>query len=102
MNLKVVSAGLLCLSLGITAMAAPQAKKKAPEKKAAGGKVVTTKSGLKYEDMVVGKGAGPKAGQTVTVHYTGWLTNGTKFDSSKDRGQPFKFPIGEGHVIKGW
>lgn len=63
---------------------------------------MTTTSGLKYEDLVVGKGASPKPGKTVVVHYTGWLTNGQKFDSSKDRGQPFEFTIGQGEVIKGW
>jgi len=67
-----------------------------------GAKVTSTASGLKYEDMVVGTGATPKAGQTCSVHYTGWLTNGNKFDSSRDRGQPFTFPIGQGSVIKGW
>ncbi len=65
-------------------------------------KTVTTASGLKYEDIVVGKGPSPKKGDTVSVHYTGWLTNGQKFDSSRDRGQPFEFPIGMGRVIKGW
>ena len=65
-------------------------------------KAVTTPSGLKYEDLVVGKGAQPQKGQTVVVHYTGWLTNGKKFDSSLDRKQPFKFKLGEGRVIKGW
>lgn len=67
-----------------------------------GGQEVTTSSGLKYEDTKVGTGAEAKSGQTVAVHYTGWLTNGTKFDSSKDRGQPFTFPLGGGRVIKGW
>jgi FKBP-type peptidyl-prolyl cis-trans isomerase FkpA len=67
-----------------------------------GGNEVTTASGLKYEDTKVGTGAEAKAGQTAVVHYTGWLTNGTKFDSSKDRGQPFSFPLGGGRVIKGW
>ena len=66
----------------------------------------TTPSGLKYEDTVVGSGAAAAAGQSVTVHYTGWLTDGVikgkKFDSSKDRGDPFVFPLGKGHVIKGW
>ncbi len=62
----------------------------------------TTASGLKYEDKVVGTGASPKTGQRVTVHYTGTLVNGTKFDSSLDRGQPFTFVIGTGSVIKGW
>lgn len=65
-------------------------------------KEATTASGLKYTDIVAGTGANPAPGQTVTVHYTGWLTNGTKFDSSVDRGQPFQFKIGKGQVIKGW
>jgi peptidylprolyl isomerase len=65
-------------------------------------KVVTTASGLKFEDLAVGKGASPKKGDTVSVHYTGWLTSGEKFDSSRDRGQPFEFHIGQGQVIKGW
>jgi peptidylprolyl isomerase len=65
-------------------------------------KVITTPSGLKYVDLVVGTGASPTPGQMVTVHYTGWLTNGKKFDSSVDRGQPFTFTIGQGQVIKGW
>jgi FKBP-type peptidyl-prolyl cis-trans isomerase FkpA len=63
---------------------------------------VTTSSGLKYEDIVIGQGQEAKAGQTVAVHYTGWLTDGKKFDSSKDRGQPFTFRLGSGQVIKGW
>ncbi len=63
---------------------------------------VTTPSGLKYQDTVVGNGPAPRQGQKVSVHYTGWLTNGTKFDSSRDRGQPFQFTLGRGEVIKGW
>jgi FKBP-type peptidyl-prolyl cis-trans isomerase FkpA len=63
---------------------------------------VTTDSGLKYEDITVGEGAEAVAGKTVSVHYTGWLTDGQKFDSSKDRNDPFQFPLGAGHVIKGW
>jgi peptidylprolyl isomerase len=59
-------------------------------------------SGLQYAIDHPGTGAQPTAGQTVSVHYTGWLTNGTKFDSSRDRGQPFQFPLGMGRVIKGW
>lgn len=59
-------------------------------------------TGLKIEDIVVGTGESPQKGQTVVVHYTGWLENGTKFDSSVDRGQKFEFPIGMGRVIKGW
>ncbi len=67
-----------------------------------GGGTVTTASGLKYVDEVVGTGPSPKSGQNVTVNYTGTLENGTKFDSSFDHGQPFTFPIGVGKVIKGW
>ena len=63
---------------------------------------VTTPSGLQYEDLVVGSGDSPRTGQTVVVHYTGTLSDGTKFDSSRDRGQPFSFTIGVGQVIKGW
>ena len=69
---------------------------------AAAGKEVTTPSGLKYIDLKVGHGPVPEKGKTVEVHYTGWLTDGTKFDSSVDRGRPFTFPLGMGRVIKGW
>ncbi len=64
--------------------------------------IVTTDSGLQYEDLVVGDGPEAKSGDTVSVHYTGWLTDGTKFDSSVDRGTPFEFHLGAGQVIKGW
>jgi peptidylprolyl isomerase len=63
---------------------------------------VTTPSGLKYTDEVVGTGPSPTIGSNVTVHYTGTLENGTKFDSSVDRHQPLTFVIGTGSVIKGW
>jgi FKBP-type peptidyl-prolyl cis-trans isomerase FkpA len=63
---------------------------------------ITTASGLVIEEVVVGEGAEARAGQTVSVHYTGWLTNGSKFDSSKDRNEPFAFPLGARHVIAGW
>ncbi len=63
---------------------------------------VTTASGLIIEDLVVGEGAEAAAGQHVTVHYTGWLTDGRKFDSSKDRDDPFAFALGARHVIAGW
>lgn len=62
----------------------------------------TTPSGLKYRDIKVGTGVQPKKGQVVVVDYTGTLTSGKKFDSSRDRGQPFQFTIGVGQVIKGW
>ena len=63
---------------------------------------IQTASGLEYVEIVEGTGRRPKAGESVSVHYTGWLTSGRKFDSSLDRGQPLVFPIGRGRVIKGW
>lgn len=63
---------------------------------------ITTASGLVFEDSLVGEGAEARAGQMVTVHYTGWLTDGSKFDSSKDRNDPFQFALGRGQVIGGW
>ena len=74
----------------------------APTKTAPAAKTITTASGLKYQDLLEGKGPSPKPGSHVMVHYTGWLTNGTKFDSSLDRNQPFAFTLGRGEVIKGW
>ena len=73
---------------------------------AANAETVTLPSGLKYQDEVVGTGPEPKAGQQVTVQYTGWLDEGgkpgKKFDSSRDRGTPFTFTLGAGQVIAGW
>ena len=66
------------------------------------GAPVTLPSGLKYVDLKKGGGAEAKAGASVSVHYTGWLTDGKKFDSSVDRGEPFQFKLGAGMVIKGW
>ena len=63
---------------------------------------IKTPSGLTIEDLVVGTGDAAKSGQRVSVHYTGWTTDGKKFDSSKDRGQPFSFGLGRGEVIRGW
>ncbi|MGE0475129.1 MAG: FKBP-type peptidyl-prolyl cis-trans isomerase [Nitrospirales bacterium] len=64
--------------------------------------VITTSSGLQYVDIKKGEGREAHAGETAFVHYTGWLTDGTKFDSSKDRDEPFAFRVGAGRVIKGW
>lgn len=62
----------------------------------------TTASGLVIEELEQGNGAAAAKGKKVSVHYTGWLTDGRKFDSSKDRSDPFQFPLGAGHVIRGW
>ena len=76
--------------------------KKPEDSKAKKENIITTATGLKYIDEAVGSGPTPKTGKKVKVHYTGWLKDGTKFDSSVDRGQPFEFIIGVGQVIKGW
>jgi FKBP-type peptidyl-prolyl cis-trans isomerase FkpA len=68
----------------------------------ASGSPVRTPSGLEYEDLVVGEGKTAEPARVVRVHYTGWLTNGKKFDSSKDRNEPFEFTLGAGRVIRGW
>jgi FKBP-type peptidyl-prolyl cis-trans isomerase len=86
--------------LGMVTMATGQENNASPTKVT--GKPTTTTSGLQYWNIVVGTGATATAGKTVKVHYTGWLTDGKKFDSSVDRGQPFEFPLGAGRVIKGW
>jgi len=78
----------------------PVAVKPKPAALSAG--AVKTASGLTYLITQNGTGRTPKVGETVVVHYTGTLTNGTKFDSSRDRGQPISFPLGQGRVIKGW
>jgi peptidylprolyl isomerase len=98
MNRRVFVAAIgACLIAAGIAGAAP-GKKAAPKKS---GKTVTTKSGLKYIDIVVGKGKSPKPGQTVVVDYTGWLANGTQIDSSKGKA-PIEFPLGTPGIIKGW
>ena len=94
--LTVIALAGLGTLLAVTSPGSAQDKKE--EKK----KVVTTKSGLKYEDLKEGTGAEAKKGDTVEVHYTGTLTNGKKFDSSHDRNEPFSFKLGAGMVIKGW
>ena len=66
------------------------------------GEIHTTGSGLQYVETLLGQGDEAVSGKPVTVHYTGWLTDGQKFDSSRDRGQPFRFGLGAGQVIKGW
>ena len=92
-----LSAMLLAASLPAFAAVHPS-----PKPVAKAGKTVTLADGLKYTDVVVGKGPSPKAGQTAIVHYVGTLTNGTKFDSSRDRNEPFSFAIGTHQVIPCW
>ena len=91
----------LSCALAILAAATLLAQKTASPTKVTG-KATTTASGLQYWDIVVGTGATAVAGKPVKVRYTGWLTDGKKFDSSVDRGQPFGFTLGAGQVIKGW
>lgn len=91
---KIVASVIMAALLAVPAFAAQAAKKGAV-------KTVTTASGLKYIDVVVGKGASPTAGKQVKVHYTGTLENGKKFDSSVGKA-PFSFVIGVGQVIPGW
>jgi hypothetical protein len=87
---------------GVLPVAEEQTDGNAPGIPPLTGEIQTTSSGLRYIEEFPGTGASPQAGQTVNVHYTGWLTNGQKFDSSVDRGQPFSFPIGQSRVIRGW
>ena len=86
---------LLCFSSGSIAADNKETKKMAEQ-------TVTTESGLKYLDMTVGTGRLAELGDTASVHYTGWLADGKKFDSSVDRKEPFSFRLGAGQVIKGW
>jgi FKBP-type peptidyl-prolyl cis-trans isomerase len=88
------------LALVATVAVLAQTNTSAPTKVTGPGK--TTASGLTYWDIKVGAGEAAVPGKPVHVHYTGWLTNGKKFDSSVDRGQPFVFTLGAGEVIKGW
>ena len=92
---------LSIIILGIVTMTPGNAQTNTSPTKVTG-KPTSTPSGLQYWDITVGTGTTAVSGKTVKVHYTGWLTDGKKFDSSLDRGQPFSFPLGGGQVIKGW
>jgi FKBP-type peptidyl-prolyl cis-trans isomerase len=97
-----ICAGALLMEAQEKAASAPAKKPSTAAPTPVTGDPVVTKSGLKYWDIKVGDGAEAVRGKTVRVHYTGWLTNGKKFDSSVDRGQPFDFRLGAGDVIRGW
>jgi len=101
MKYRIATAILVLTAITLSAQTAAQkTDTSAPTKVTGDG--VKTSSGLQYWDITVGTGDVAKQGSHVKVHYTGWLTNGKKFDSSVDRGQPFEFTIGRGEVIKGW
>jgi FKBP-type peptidyl-prolyl cis-trans isomerase len=95
---------LLTLSIALLAQSKKAAKsdKKADGPTAVTGKPTTTTSGLEYWDIKKGSGKLAEKGKKVSVHYTGWLTNGKEFDSSRDAGEPIQFNLGTGEVIKGW
>ena len=97
--------GLLAALAVFLGMACGQQGADTPAIQDSGGKMaeyVTTASGLQYRDLEVGTGEAARQGATASVHYTGWLMDGTKFDSSLDRGDPLEFRIGAGRVIQGW
>lgn len=102
MSRRALSALAIGLGLVLAAFPASADDPKKNDKTTQEKKVVTTKSGLKYQDIKDGEGKEAKAGDTVEVHYTGWLKDGKKFDSSRDRDEPFAFKLGAGMVIKGW
>jgi len=100
--MKTIAVTLAILGLMLSARAQTDKKAATGGPTKVTGAPTKTPSGLEYWDIKVGTGAVAQAGHKVKVHYTGWLTNGKKFDSSVDRGQPFEFMLGGGQVIKGW
>jgi FKBP-type peptidyl-prolyl cis-trans isomerase FkpA len=96
-NIRIAAIAVIVLVLAVIGFAIFSSMQKGDT-----GNMITTASGLQYQDLVVGTGATAVAGKTVSVHYTGYLEDGTKFDSSVDRNQPFEFTLGTGMVIPGW
>jgi peptidylprolyl isomerase len=101
-NTRIIIIVVLVLVVALAAFFAFQKSKTKTTTSTGDGNMITTQSGLQYQDVVVGTGAEAVAGKSVTVHYTGTLQDGTKFDSSVDRNQPFTFTLGAGEVIPGW
>lgn len=95
--IRTIMLAVALVTSGLLPLAGAEDKMQAPA-----GQTVTTGSGLRYVDLVVGTGRQAEPGDTATVHYTGWLASGKKFDSSLDRNEPFSFRVGAGQVIKGW
>jgi peptidylprolyl isomerase len=101
-NTRIIIIVVLVLVVALAAFFAFQKSKTKTTTSTGDGNMITTQSGLQYQDVVVGTGAEAVVGKSVTVHYTGTLQDGTKFDSSVDRNQPFTFTLGAGEVIPGW
>jgi FKBP-type peptidyl-prolyl cis-trans isomerase len=101
-NLLAVTSSLILIGVVLTGACAKKEEPTQGTAATAAPQPAANLSGLKMDDSRVGDGATAEAGKQVSVHYTGWLTDGTKFDSSKDHGQPFTFQLGAGQVIKGW
>src|SRR5579872_3570473 len=97
-----VPLALAALALAAGGVSAGPSKEQAISSEVELGGLFRTSSGLKYLDLRIGRGAEARKGAVLEVHYTGWLTNGKKFDSSVDRNMPFSFKLGAGMVIKGW
>lgn len=101
-NTRIAIIAVVVVAIAVIAFFAFQKSKTNPTTATGGGNMITTQSGLQYQDLVVGTGAEAVPGKSVTVHYTGTLQDGTKFNSSVDRNQPFTFILGTGQVIPGW
>jgi FKBP-type peptidyl-prolyl cis-trans isomerase len=101
-NTRIAIIVILVVVVALVAFFAIQKSNKKTNTATGGGNMITTQSGLQYQDLVAGAGAEAVAGKSVTVHYTGTLQDGSQFDSSVDRNQPFSFTLGAGQVIPGW
>jgi len=101
-NTRIAIMVILVVVVALVAFFAIQKSNKKTNTATGGGNMITTQSGLQYQDLVAGAGAEAVAGKSVTVHYTGTLQDGSQFDSSVDRNQPYSFTLGAGQVIPGW